>query len=140
MATITSAFVCANPNTKIFKTKIIFCYLSNPNKFQISCQGIDLRRQKSFNFLKKYFKSKQKYLIWKWVKINELMWLSISTKVLDCFSPKKMAYDPIHLFYMIRLFCSRPLTFSLVSAASMNDVPIQDKKIMNHTRSYASIT
>ena len=98
MATITSAFVCANPNTKIFKTKMFFCYLSNPNKFQISCQGIDLRRQKSFNFLKKYFKSKQKYLIWKWVKINELMWLSISTKVLDCFSPKK--------WHMILFTCS----------------------------------
>ena len=63
--------LCDNHNNiqhsfkKIFglKQKCFFCYPSNPNKFQISCQRTDLRRQKSFGFLKKCFKSKRKFPI-----------------------------------------------------------------------------
>ena len=45
---------------KIFglKQKCFFCYPSNFNKFQISCQRTDFIRQISFSFLKKCFKSK----------------------------------------------------------------------------------
>ena len=86
------------------KQKCFFYYLSNPNK--ISCQKTDLIRQKSFSFLKKCFRSKQKFSVFqmqfasqvKRVKNDVVMQKHLS---IGFFCPSKMG--SLRMYYVIRL-------------------------------------